>query len=79
MILTLNDLVVWIVIGSFFLICVFSLVSRFLHIRKERAIVRERTICRLCGHVYRNEDALELSHCELCGALNRRTRNGKLG
>lgn len=77
--LTLNDFVLGVIFGSLALVAGFSFLSRFLHWRTERRLERLRTVCRLCGHVFASGHEGNLSHCEICDALNRRDHNGKLG
>jgi hypothetical protein len=79
MVLTLNELVLWVLIGTFLLIFGFAMLSRFLQYREEKLLERERTECRLCGYVYRSNSHEVLSKCGLCGGVNRSRGNGKLG
>ncbi len=79
MVLTLNELVLGVLAVSFLMICGFAMLSRFLQYRKEKMLERERTECRLCGYVYRSDTHEDLSVCGLCGGVNRRRGNGKLG
>ncbi len=77
--LSLEEMVSTVVFGSFLLIILMSLVSRFLHHRAESRLGRMRHICRVCGNVFAERDAVQLSHCPSCDALNLHKGNGKLG
>lgn len=68
-----------VVLGSFLLIVLLSLVSRLLHHRAEKRLVGTRHVCRLCGQVFTERDPAHLSHCPSCDALNLQKGNGKLG
>ena len=70
--LTLTDLVVAVVMGSMFLVVLFSFISR-IHRVQGRASASARTVvCRLCLHAYQQEDRAKLSECPQCGARNER-------
>lgn len=77
--LTLNDFVYTVIIASLVAVVFFTAVSRFFHWNNERKIKQLVTVCRLCGHVFFNEQELNLIHCKSCHAANRKHGNGKLG
>ena len=77
--LSLNEMVTGVVMGSILLIVVMSFISRMLHQRAEKRIAKVRCVCRLCGNVFPERNAAELSHCPACNALNLIKGNGKLG
>ena len=77
--LSLNEMVSIVVTGSILFIALISFVSRLLHHRTEERLARMRCVCRLCGHVFTERNAAELSHCPACDALNLIKGNGKLG
>ena len=77
--LSLNELVTAVLMGSVSLVAFFSVASRFLHARAERRLVRMKTVCRLCGHVFISPESGKITDCTACGKPNLRRRNGRLG
>lgn len=77
--LSLEQLVLGVLGGSMGLVVLLAVVSRYLHLRAETNLVRQRVVCRLCGHAEVREESGALPRCGICGALNVRRGNGKLG
>jgi uncharacterized OB-fold protein len=77
--LTLNDFVCVVILASLAAVAAFTAISRFFHWKSERKIKQLVTVCRLCGHVFFNEQEMDLIHCKACHAANRKHGNGKLG
>ncbi len=79
MILSLNDFVTGVLSASLLLVAGISLVSRFLHMRAERRLVRMRTVCRLCGNSFLSDYSGKICQCPSCDKPNLRRGNGRLG
>lgn len=77
--LNLNELVTAVLMGSVSLVAFFSVTSRFLHARSERRLVRMKTVCRLCGHVFISPNSGKVTECTACGKPNLLRHNGRLG
>lgn len=77
--LTLDEAVTIIICGSFFAVAGMTVLSRLRHRAAELRMIRSRSVCRLCGHVYLAEHSGKLTHCPDCDCLNLRVRNGHLG
>lgn len=77
--LSLNEFVTMLVAASFALVAGASLVSRFLHLRAEKRLVRMRTVCRLCGSRFISDQSGRITHCPACDKPNLRRGNGRLG
>ncbi len=75
----MNQLVMGVLLGSLLLIVCVSVVSRFLHYKSERNLVKPRCECRLCGNVYTDAGGGKVNHCPACNAANLTRGNGKLG
>jgi Zn finger protein HypA/HybF involved in hydrogenase expression len=56
-----------------------SFLSRYLHMRAERRLVRMRIICRLCRNSFVSEHSEKICRCPSCGKPNLRRGNGRLG
>ena len=77
--LTLADFVFRVVLGSFILVPVIALISRYLHFRKERRSLSNRVICRLCLHAFEDTSHVGTVDCPVCGAMNEKGRSRRLG
>ncbi len=77
--LSLNDFVTGVLAASLVLVAGISFLSRYLHMRAEKRLVRMRIICRLCGNSFVSEHSGKICQCRLCGKPNLRRRNGRLG
>ena len=77
--LSLNDFVTGVLSASLLLVASVSLVSRFLHMRAEKRLVRMRTVCRLCGNSFISDDSGKIRQCPFCDTPNLRRGNGRLG
>ncbi len=77
--LTLNDFVLGVLLASLIAVALIGMISRFIHWRNERILKQLVTVCRLCGHVFLNQENIDIVECKACHAVNRRNGNGKLG
>lgn len=77
--LSLHGLVAAMLIGSFALIALWTIVSRWSHGNAERRGVKHRVICRFCLHSFESEGGGKIVDCPRCGAANRRGRDRSLG
>lgn len=77
--ISLYDLVIALLIGSFAVISLWTVVSRWSHGNAERRGVKNRTICRFCLHAFESENGDKIVHCPRCHAENRRGRDRRLG
>jgi predicted Zn-ribbon and HTH transcriptional regulator len=77
--LSLNDFVTGVLVASLVLVAGISFLSRYLHMRAERRLVRMRIICRLCGNSFVSELSEKICQCPSCGKPNLRRGNGRLG
>lgn len=77
--LGLNEAVTVVICGSLFAVAGMTVLSRLRHRAAEMRMVRSRSTCRLCGHIFLAEHSGKLSHCPHCDSLNLRSRNGHLG
>lgn len=77
--LSLNVFVTGVLAASLVLVAGISFISRYLHIRAEKRLVRMRIICRICGNSFVSEHSGKICQCPSCGKPNLRCRNGKLG
>jgi predicted Zn-ribbon and HTH transcriptional regulator len=77
--LSLNDFVTGVLAASLVLVAGISFLSRYLHMRAERRLVRMRIICRLCGNSFVSEHSEKICQCPSCGKPNLRRGNGRLG
>ena len=77
--LSLNDFVTGLLAASLVLVAGISFLSRYLHMRAEKRLVRMRVICRLCGNSFVSEHSGKICQCPSCGKPNLRRRNGRLG
>jgi hypothetical protein len=77
--LTLADFVLYLVVGTFLLVPLFSVISRTLHARVEKRSLANRVICRLCLHAFEDSSHVGTVHCSVCGALNEKGRSRRLG
>lgn len=75
--LTLADFVLWVLLGSFALVLLSSMSSRYFHARTERRARARRVICRLCLHAFEDSSHDPIVECPVCHALTdkRRQRN----
>ncbi len=77
--LTLADFVLYVIIGSFALVPIFAVTSRFLHNRVEKQATANRVICRLCLHAFEDTSHIRTVDCPICGATNEKGRGRQLG
>ncbi len=77
--LTLADFVFYVLMGSFALVVLFTLVSRTLNARAEGRSLANRVICRLCLHAFEDSSHVETVDCPICGAMNEKGRSRRLG
>ena len=77
--LSLNDFVTGVLAFSLVLVAGISFLSRYLHMRAERRLVRMRIICRLCGNSFVSEHSEKICQCPSCGKPNLWRGNGRLG
>jgi len=77
--LTLTELVRWALGGSFALVLVAALLSRYLHVRTERQALARRVICRLCLHAFEDSSHALAVECPVCRALTAKGRPRNLG
>lgn len=78
--ISLYELVVALLVGSFAVISLWTVVSRWSHGNAERRGVKQRTICRFCLHAFESErGGGKVVHCPQCGAANIRGRDRRLG
>jgi protein-arginine kinase activator protein McsA len=75
----LNDFVLGVLLTSLVAVALIGMISRFIHWRNEQNLKRLVTVCRLCGHVFLNQESIDVVDCAACHAVNRRNGNGKLG
>jgi hypothetical protein len=76
--LTLANFVLYVVLGSFALVPIFSVISRTLHARAENRALKNRVICRLCLHAFEDRSHVGTVHCPACDAVNEKRKNGNL-
>lgn len=77
--LGLDEAVTAVICGSLFAVACLTVLSRLRHRAAELRMIRTRSVCRLCGHVFRAEHSGKLTHCPECDCLNLRNSNGHLG
>ncbi|RYD21842.1 MAG: hypothetical protein EOP88_10000 [Verrucomicrobiaceae bacterium] len=77
--LTLADFVFRVVLGTFILVPVIALISRYLHYRVEKRSISHRVICRLCLHAFEDTSHVGTVDCPVCGAVNEKGRSRRLG
>ena len=77
--LTLADFVLYVVLAAFVLVPAFAVISRTLHARVEKRSLGNRVICRLCLHAFEDTTHVKTVDCPICGAVNEKGRNRRLG
>ena len=77
--LGLQEFVFGVLVGCCLLVMGATGISRFLHWKTERRLLRARHACRLCGHVFLEAGRQKLLVCPHCGSQNFQRRNGPLG
>lgn len=77
--LTLADFVLFVLVGTFALVPVLALISRFLHARVEQRALANRVVCRLCLHAFEDTSHVNTVNCPICGATNEKGRSRRLG
>lgn len=70
--LSLADFVLLLLLGSFGLIVLFTLVSRFNRNSSECRSLSRRVICRLCLHAFETTSREKTIDCPQCGVANER-------
>lgn len=68
--LSLASFVFWIVALAGVMVAAFSLASRWLAWKAEKAGRAHRVMCRLCMHTFENEAQGKIVICPCCGAAN---------
>jgi protein-arginine kinase activator protein McsA len=68
--LTPANFVLYVVLGCFALVPIFSVISRTLHARSESRALKNRVICRLCLHAFEDRSHIGTVNCPTCGATN---------
>lgn len=76
---SLEEMVVGVIFGSFLIVIMTSVVSRLFHRKEELRMLRTKNVCRICGHVFAEAGAGQITHCPSCDALNFGRRNDSLG
>lgn len=77
--LTLAKFVLLVLLGSFALVPILAVISRTMHLRKERRSLTNRVICRLCLHAFEDTSHVNTVDCPVCGAVNEKGRSRRLG
>jgi predicted Zn-ribbon and HTH transcriptional regulator len=77
--LGLNEAVTGVICGSLAAVAGMTVLSRLRHRAAELRMIRSRSVCRLCGHVFLADHSGKLTHCPACDCLNLQSRNGHLG
>jgi hypothetical protein len=77
--LTLADFVFWVLVGSFGLVLLCAMASRYLHARVERRGLARRVICRLCLHAFEDSSHGASVECPVCQAVTEKGRRRGLG
>jgi uncharacterized paraquat-inducible protein A len=77
--LTLADFVLYVLVGTFALVPVLAVISRFLHAGVERRALANRVVCRLCLHAFEDTSHVKTVDCPVCGATNEKGRSRRLG
>jgi hypothetical protein len=77
--LSLADFVLYLLLGSFALAPLLTLLSRTLQNRVEKRALANRVICRLCLHAFEETSHIEVVDCPICGAANEKGRSRRLG
>jgi hypothetical protein len=77
--LTLSNFVLYVLLGSFALVPILAVISRTMHLRKERRSLANRVICRLCLHAFEDTSHVNTVDCPVCGAVNEKGRSRRLG
>ena len=77
--LSLADFVLYLLLGSFALAPLLTILSRTLQNRVEKRALANRVICRLCLHAFEDTSHIEVVDCPTCGAANEKGRSRRLG
>lgn len=77
--LTLAKFVLLVLLGSFALVPILAVISRTMHLRKERRSLTNRVICRLCLLAFEDTSHVNTVDCPVCGAVNEKGRSRRLG
>lgn len=77
--LTLADFVFYVLVGSFGLVVLFTVVSRTLKACAESRSLANRVICRLCLYAFEDTGHADCVDCPSCGAANEKGRSRRLG
>jgi hypothetical protein len=77
--LTLADFVLYVLVGTFVMVPVLAVISRFLHARVEKRALANRVVCRLCLHAFEDTSHVKTVDCPICGATNEKGRSRRLG
>ena len=77
--LSLADFVTGVLLGSFALVPILAMGSRYLHHRVEKQALANRVICRLCLHAFEDSGHVRLVHCPVCNAANEKGSKIKIG
>jgi hypothetical protein len=77
--LSLAEFVLLLLLGSFGLVLLSALLSRYFHARTERRALVRRVICRLCLHAFEDSSRDRIVACPVCRALTEKGRRRNLG
>ncbi|MCX6879196.1 MAG: hypothetical protein NTW21_36140 [Verrucomicrobia bacterium] len=77
--LSLADFVLWVLVGSFALVGLCAMSSRYFHARAERRGLARRVICRLCLHAFEDSSLGPTVECPACRAVTEKGRGRSLG
>lgn len=71
---SLSNLIVAYLFMALALVAVLWLVGERRRRRKEKALLANTVLCRICGEIFEDEAEEELVDCPACGAKNERER-----
>ena len=74
-----TDFALGLLLGSFGLVLLSALLSRYFHARTERRALGRRVICRLCLHAFEDSSRGSIVECPVCRALTEKGRRRNLG
>ena len=76
--LTLANFVLYVLLGAFIAVPIFTIISRSLHAMTESRALAQRTICRLCLHAFEDHSHAKILNCPVCGTANEKGRGSTL-
>jgi len=77
--LTLADFVLFVLLGAFAMVVLFTMISRTLHARAASRSLANRVVCRLCLHAFEPQLQTGVVPCPHCGAANEKGPSRRLG